>query len=462
MHVGEAEVVRQPLGRRRPRPGEERRVLVLVAAVALDVVDEDADAVKGAVLVGRRHRIAPRERDVLRRHVDPAELGQGRAELAVAEEGRRRLQDAGEAPARDAVDEQTDEQALVEQRRPDLDGRARQQQQRQDIVVDAQAQSRQGDGEPEADAEDGVQREVARQPSLEPHEPGLAEDDEHEDDDDDRQRRLGPRLAQVARRQTRDRDGAEGVVRERADPAPAQPEDRLLDLGPQAQQRPSYAVAVDDDGDEGGRQEAAQQDRDDGVVVRQVRRVRRQADVEEDPDRDRREEDGRRGREERREAGEDDRDGEQLPPEVPAFGPHVRVEGEGLGEGRIEVGAGDAVAAAADVAVSLADQTDDAAPAAAVADDAGVDRGRADERVPAVDALRRRTGLVRPHRVSADDELLVYQLLRADGMWVQELRAGAVGRTSERDALIAEGAAVVPVRATSVPRSPVRRRPRQR
>ncbi|TFB05387.1 hypothetical protein CCMA1212_002481 [Trichoderma ghanense] len=457
-HVRKAKVLGQPQGGV-PRPDEAVppvNDVVKVPPEALDVVDEDADAVVDVARrlvprkgnVGRAVRALPQVDDGLR------DGREERALLRVSLEGDRRLQHGIEAPARDAVDEQPDQEALVEQRRSGLQARARQQQERQDVVVDAQLEPRERQGDDDAEDEERVQLNVLDEPPLLSEEKDLRQADEEEDDDDGGQGSSGAGLlVEVVLVEALDGDKVQRVVGEGAHPAGAQPEDRLLDLGRQVVERAADAhLVVHDPGAEHGRHELAE---DVGEEVRHRRvawLVERHADGPEDAGKGREEEEGGRGGAERQHAGEDGGQGQDGPSLVPGPALDVGHEAERQREVRVEADAEDAVPLGADKVLLLPDELDDAAAALFVGEEARVDGRGADVRVAAV---RGQLGLD-VARGPADDERPVDDLLVADGARVQHMVALARGRALEGEAAAVEGPAVVAVEPAAVAGAPVR------
>lgn len=102
-------------------------------------------------------------------------------------------------------------------------------------MVDAQLEVWQDHAEDQTGADEGVELEVADESAFLPEEPDLRGRDDGQDDDDDGEG--GPRaglLLQIVRCETLDGDEIEGVVRQSADPAAAEPEDGFFELCCQA------------------------------------------------------------------------------------------------------------------------------------------------------------------------------------------------------------------------------------
>ena len=118
--------------------------------------------------------------------------------LPVSEQGGWRLKDGIEAPARDAVDEETDEETLVEETGSGLDACAGEEQERKDVMVDAEVEGRDGDADEEERGYDAVDGEVVGEAAFEAEEPDLAERDEEDGDDDYAEREDGSGLRKVA------------------------------------------------------------------------------------------------------------------------------------------------------------------------------------------------------------------------------------------------------------------------
>lgn len=81
--------------------------------------------------------------------------------LCVVEERGVGLEERVEAPARDAVDEEPEEDALVEQAGAGLHACSGDEDDGDDVVMDAQVEAGDGDADYDADEEDGVEAEVA-------------------------------------------------------------------------------------------------------------------------------------------------------------------------------------------------------------------------------------------------------------------------------------------------------------
>lgn len=162
------------------------RLVVDVAAEALDVVDEDAYAVECGLEVG------PGEGDVGVACCGGGEFDGGGEEggefgvvLRVVEERGVGLEEGVEAPAGNAVDKEAEEDALVEQAGAGLHARSWDEEDRQDVVVDAEVEAGNGDADDDAEEDDGVETEVAEQAAFEAEGPDLLHDDGEKEDGDE-------------------------------------------------------------------------------------------------------------------------------------------------------------------------------------------------------------------------------------------------------------------------------------
>lgn len=274
-----------------PQPGEVVRAEIFVAPEALDVVDQDAQA---EVVAGVGS--VEGESDVLR---ESAEHGRGHvgdqaAEMAGVVELAGGLEQAGKVPAGDAVDEEAQQQALVNEARTRLHGGARKEEQGEDVVVDAEVLVRHGQQEEQRGAHDAVEAQVARQAALDAKGPRLAEGDaEDGEHDGDQGRDRAGLVAYVRGRQAGYGDPVKGVVVQRSDPCGAEPEDRFFELRSQPAEGVLHAVAVDDRGGEACGQKAAHGCGEEFPEVEHVGRVGDEGDVEEETDEERPKEDCR-------------------------------------------------------------------------------------------------------------------------------------------------------------------------
>ena len=94
--------------------------------------------------------------------------------MAVPPQLDGRLEDGIEAPAGDAVDEETDEDALVEEAGARLDTRARQEEDGEEVVVEAEAQLGDYDSDYQPADHEAVDGEVFSETAFLPEEPGLS------------------------------------------------------------------------------------------------------------------------------------------------------------------------------------------------------------------------------------------------------------------------------------------------
>lgn len=195
---------------------------------------------------------------------------------------RRRLDDAREAPAGDAVDEEAEEEALVSERGTGLHGGAGEEEQRQDVVVDAEAHAGQQDQDEQAEQEGEVEFQVGGHLAGDAEVVDLRADDSEDAAEDDGEGEGGARLGlDVVWGEALDGDeGGEGVVVESADEAEAEVEDGFFDLGGQVGEGGGDAVAVEDPGDERGREETRGQGAEEFVEIGGVGWVRNEANVE--------------------------------------------------------------------------------------------------------------------------------------------------------------------------------------
>lgn len=137
-------------------------------------------------------------------------------------------------PSRGAVDEKTNQDALIEKARSGLYPCAREEEKSEEVVMDAEVEGRDNDAEDQEGDEDGVNAEVAWEAALEAEIPHLAESDCKESKDDDDEGKAGARLgAEIGRCQSLDGDEVEGVIIQRANPCATKPENRSLDVGVQ-------------------------------------------------------------------------------------------------------------------------------------------------------------------------------------------------------------------------------------
>lgn len=111
-----------------------RPTFPVIPPMSLHVIDQHAQAII------RPRRPAPRERDIRHAHLGDGDVRQRRVDGPRSPQFGRRLHYRIEAPARDAVDEETDEDTLVKQAWTCLRPGPREKQQSQQIVVDAEAE----------------------------------------------------------------------------------------------------------------------------------------------------------------------------------------------------------------------------------------------------------------------------------------------------------------------------------
>ena len=440
LDITEAEELGVAVPAARPVEFRDVAVLGLELVEALDVVDEDADA------VSLRGQVGEGERDAVGGWDDRGcDVRLDAAELAAVEEVAWGLENAVEAPAGDTVDEQADEQALVEEAGPSLHRRAGKEEEAEDVVMNAEVHVGDGDKGEDAAHEQAVEGEHARHATLVAERERLCQNDSDEDADDDEERGDGARLLlDVVRREPRDGDLVKGVRVEGADPAGPQPQDRFVPVGLEVGERVPHAEVVHGEADEGAGEEPAEGDRDHFIVIWGVGRVGGQGDLEVDDKVDGRVEGGGGGDEEGEHGGYDQREGEERPAEVGAArrGGVLRVEGEREREVRGEVGARDAVLVDSGEATMLAGALKDPASTARVAHDASVHRRRTDGRIPPVNTV---VSGIATFRGTPDDETLVVDLLRADKIGFQHHRLGTTGRTPECEPTLFKGAASVAV-----------------
>lgn len=142
-------------------------------AVALDVVDEHADALDDRVLVGGRvvdgrHDPLELDAEVAARHVLDARLAEQRRQR-VRDGTVVREQDGREAVARDAVDQQAEEEALVGERGPRLHGCEGQEDEGERVGRSLKLDAGEEDGGQDQGGEEGsVQAHEARKAALAP------------------------------------------------------------------------------------------------------------------------------------------------------------------------------------------------------------------------------------------------------------------------------------------------------
>lgn len=219
----------------------------------------------------------------------------------------------------------------------------------------------------------------------------MAEGDGEDQEDDEDEGEFGAGLAlDVGGGEALDRDeDVEGVVVQGAEPSSAEPEDGPFDDGGQVRLLGFDGVAVYDEGDEGGREEAADDERGEGGVVGVVWRVGDQADVEEEHGKDGGEEDGWGGGAEGEDGGEAAGDGEEWPAKISdAFRGEAGDESEGFWEAGVEGDALDAVSLGRCEIALFACEQSHAASALVVAHKACVDGCLAYKGVATVDRIR--------------------------------------------------------------------------
>ena len=86
-------------------------------------------------------------------------------------------------------------------------------------------------------------------------------------------------LLDIVQCKSLNRDSIKGVIIQRSNPASAEPKDRLLELRREICQRLPRTIPVHDKHDKSRGKVFPQRERDELVVIRKIRRVRRQCDV---------------------------------------------------------------------------------------------------------------------------------------------------------------------------------------
>jgi hypothetical protein len=205
---------------------------------------------------------------------------------------------------------------------------------------------------------------------------------------------------------------------------------------------------------ETGRKETRESNADNGIVVGHIRRVRGERDVEEYAYEYRREKNSRRSREQGQKDGKCERDGEQRPAEVSAFGLRPVQESERLWEIGFEADALDVVLVDAREVAPLSDQGQYAAASIAIVDKPGMDRGSADERVAAVVGVLE--GFLCVCR-TANNQRPIVLFFVSNGVWIEELDALAIRRAAEGYGMVLERSAEVAVKTAAIPGVPCSR-----
>lgn len=171
---------------------------------------------------------------------------------------RRSLKDRIKPPPRSTVNKETDQDALIEKAGSGLYPSTRKEEKSKEIVMDAEIKGRDNNAEDQEGDEDAVNAEVTWEAALEAEIPYLAKGNGEEGEDNDDKGKAGTGLdTEIGRSQPLDRDKVKGVVVERANPCATEPEDRAFEIGVQIFLLIFDAVAIEDCCDEGGGEEAA-------------------------------------------------------------------------------------------------------------------------------------------------------------------------------------------------------------
>ncbi|KFY43154.1 hypothetical protein V495_04135 [Pseudogymnoascus sp. VKM F-4514 (FW-929)] len=396
LHERKAEILIKPQ-LRLALPHEPASITGLIIdepAEALDVVDEDADAVEVGLEVGPGEGYVGVACGCGSEFDDGGEGGgEERVVLCVVEEGGVGLEEGIEAPARDAVDEETEEDggrgegrrelccassrreasdALEEQAGAGLHARPRDEEDGEDVVVDAQVEAGDADADDDADEDDGVEAQVAEQAALGAEGPDLLRDDGEEDDHDEGEGGFGAGL----------------LVEVGADPAAAEPEDGLVGLRGEAAEGAADGEGVEDECDEHSWEEPGDESLEKVKDAAMRRRVGDEAHVNEDSGEDGEEEHRWGGNEDTQYRGVNDGYSEERPSHVFRRAGNIGLEDEREREVRIEADALDAVPVGAGKGARGAILTDNSAAAFLIIDYTSVNGSLTEEGVPTVSSPR--------------------------------------------------------------------------